>query len=228
MGSNYFFSEYKDFKSTDIDKIDIIETNEFKEKRVIRGQGKDYFYLKKKPKDELIQDALKSELAMVVGKFLVPEFNKKIGFTIEDLPKVFLNKLKKANPSLYKKLTREDSKGYSWDVAKTPVGVWLNFRRSDYFEKWVSPNRYDFLYREYDGQLMISGETKQYKDLCKKMGKDDADFTMSDLKGKFKVEKGIYAGDKDTLTYVNTIYILLPYDCLTESYIDKLIATIKY
>ena len=84
MGSNYFFSEYKDFKSTDIDKIDIIETNEFKEKRVIRGQGKDYFYLKKKPKDELIQDALKSELAMVVGKFLVPEFNKKIGFTIED------------------------------------------------------------------------------------------------------------------------------------------------
>lgn len=88
MGSNYFFSSYDDFNSTDIDKIDIIETNEFKEKRVIRGQGKDYFYLKKKPKDELIKDALNSDLAMVVGKFLIPEFNKKIGFTLEDLPKI--------------------------------------------------------------------------------------------------------------------------------------------
>ena len=25
---------------------------------------------------------------MVVGKFLIPEFNKKIGFTIDDLPKI--------------------------------------------------------------------------------------------------------------------------------------------
>ena len=28
MGSNYFFKDYKDFKSHDIDFIDIIETNE--------------------------------------------------------------------------------------------------------------------------------------------------------------------------------------------------------
>ena len=88
MGSNYFFKDYKDFKSHDVDYIDIIETNEFKEKRVIRGQGKDYFYLKRKPKEQLIQDALKSELSMVVGKFLIPEFNKKIGFTIDDLQKI--------------------------------------------------------------------------------------------------------------------------------------------
>ena len=88
MGSNYFFKDYKDFKSHDIDFIDIIETNEFKEKRVIRGQGKDYFYLKRKPKEQLIKDALKSELSMVVGKFLIPEFNKKIGFTIDDLQKI--------------------------------------------------------------------------------------------------------------------------------------------
>ena len=149
-------------------------------------------------------------------------------FKPEELANIFLKKLQKANFSLYNKLTREDYKGYTWETNKTPVGVWLNFSRSERFGKWVSPNSYDFLYREYDGQLMISGETKQYKDLCKKMGKDDADFTMSDLKGKFKVERGIYTGDKDTLTYVNTIYILVPYDCLTESYIDKLIATIKY
>lgn len=88
MGSNYFFSQYKDFKSTDIDKIDIVNTSDFKDKRIIRGQGKDYIFLKRKPKEQLIQDALNSELAMVVGKFLIPEFNKQIGFTIEDLPKV--------------------------------------------------------------------------------------------------------------------------------------------
>ena len=88
MGSNYFFSQYKDFKSTDIDKIDIINTSDFKDKRIIRGQGKDYIFLKRKPKEQLIQDALNSNLAMVVGKFLIPEFNKQIGFTIEDLPKV--------------------------------------------------------------------------------------------------------------------------------------------
>lgn len=149
-------------------------------------------------------------------------------FKPEELPNIFLNKLKKVNLSLYNKLKREDNKGYTWDVSKTSVGVWLNFRRTDYFEKWVSVNRYDFLYREYDGQLMISGETKQYKDLCKKMSKDDADFTLSDLKGKFKVERGIYTGDKDTLNYVNTIYILVPYDCLTEGYIEKLVSTVKY
>lgn len=88
MGSNYFFKRYKDFKSTDIDKIELVDTNEFKEKRVIRGQGKDYFYLKRKPKEQLIQDALKSNLPMVVGKFLIPEFNKQINFTIEDLPRL--------------------------------------------------------------------------------------------------------------------------------------------
>ena len=88
MGSNYFFSQYKDFKPIDIDKIDIVDTSDFKEKRIIRGQGKDYIFLKRKPKEQLIQDALNSNLAMVVGKFLIPEFNKQIGFTIEDLPKV--------------------------------------------------------------------------------------------------------------------------------------------
>lgn len=88
MGSRYFFGRYPGFHSHDTDYVDVVDTNEFKEKRVIRGQGKDMFILKKKPKEHLIQDALKSELPMVVGKFLVPEFNKLIDFTIADLPKL--------------------------------------------------------------------------------------------------------------------------------------------
>lgn len=107
MGSNYFFKDYKDFKSTDIDKIELVDTTEFKEKRVIRGQGKDYIFLRRKPKEQLIQDALNSDLAMVVGKFLIPEFNTQIGFTIEDLPKVqpLIDKLD--NKHLYEKIIYE-------------------------------------------------------------------------------------------------------------------------
>jgi hypothetical protein len=86
MGSKYFFSKYPGFHSHDTDTIEIIETNEFLEKRVIRGQGQDMFQLRKKPKEILIRDALRSQLPMVVGKFLIPEFNAEIGFTIEDLP----------------------------------------------------------------------------------------------------------------------------------------------
>lgn len=88
MGSNYFFNQYNDFKVKDIDKIELVETTEFKDKRIIRGQGKDYFYLRKKPKEQLIKDALESDSAMVVGKFLIPEFNEQINFTIEDLPRL--------------------------------------------------------------------------------------------------------------------------------------------
>lgn len=107
MGSNYFFHSYGDFTTTDIDKIEIVETNEFQEKRVIRGQGKDYFFLKKKPKAELINDALASSLPMVVGKFLIPEFNQLIDFTVADLPqlKPLIDKLD--DKHLYEKIIYE-------------------------------------------------------------------------------------------------------------------------
>ena len=145
-------------------------------------------------------------------------------FGVRDTCDIFEKYLKKAHPNLCKKLLDD----YSWEANNTPVGIWLQMRRSDYFDKWVSPNRYDFLYKEYDGQLMIHGETKQYKDLCKKYGNKDAQFTMGALKGKYQTEGKIYAGDKDSLTYMHTISILIPNDCMTESYIEKLVSTIKY
>ena len=89
MGSQYFFSCCDDFKSKDIDEIQIIETNEFSQVRQITGQGKCLFQLKKhSSKEEYIDWALKSNIGMVVGKFLIPEFCEAIGFTIEDLPRV--------------------------------------------------------------------------------------------------------------------------------------------
>lgn len=89
MGSKYFFSCYDDFTSKDIDEIQIIETNEFSQVRQITGQGKCLFQLRKHPsKEGYINWALQSQIGMVIGKFLIPEFNEAIGFKIEDLPRL--------------------------------------------------------------------------------------------------------------------------------------------
>ena len=89
IGSQYFFSCYDDFKSKDIDELRIVETNDFSQIRQITGQGKCLFLMKRHPaKEDYINWALKSNVGMVVGKFLVPEFCAEIGFTINDLPRV--------------------------------------------------------------------------------------------------------------------------------------------
>ena len=89
MGSTYFFSEYDDFHSKDIDEIQIIDTNEFSQVRQITGKGRCLFQMKRHPsKEEYIKWALKCDLGMVIGKFLVPEFNAAIGFSITDLTRL--------------------------------------------------------------------------------------------------------------------------------------------
>jgi hypothetical protein len=89
MGSTYFFSEYEDFKSKDVDELEIIDTNEFSQIRQITGKGKCLFQIKRQQKKEsYIEWALKSKNGMVVGKFLVPEFCEAIRLTIEDLPRL--------------------------------------------------------------------------------------------------------------------------------------------
>lgn len=89
MGSQYFFSCYTDFSSKDIDEIEIIETKDFNNVRQITGQGRCLFQMKRFPsKEGYIEYALQSRLGMVIGKFLVPEFCKAIGFTVEDLPRL--------------------------------------------------------------------------------------------------------------------------------------------
>ena len=89
IGSQYFFSSYPDFKSKDNDELEIIDTNEFKQMLQITGQGRCLFQLKRQAsKDAYLDWALKSELGMVIGKFLIPEFNNAIGLSIKDLPKL--------------------------------------------------------------------------------------------------------------------------------------------
>ena len=89
IGSQYFFNCYPDFHSKDIDYLEIVDTFEFTQLRQISGMGKCLFQLKRHSnKEAYIQWALQSKTAMCVGKFLVPEFNAQIGFTIDDLPRM--------------------------------------------------------------------------------------------------------------------------------------------
>ena len=89
MGSRYFFSCYPDFQSKDIDEIEIVETNDFSYMRQITGRGRCLFLMRKQPsKEHYIDYALKSNVGMVVGKFLIPELCAEIGFGIEDLPRL--------------------------------------------------------------------------------------------------------------------------------------------
>ena len=89
IGSRYFFSCYDDFVGIDTDELAIIDTTEFKQMRQISGQGQCLFLMRKHAsKEDYIDWALKSQVGMVIGKFLVPEFCAEIGFTIKDLPRL--------------------------------------------------------------------------------------------------------------------------------------------
>ena len=90
IGSAYFFNQYVDFKPKDIDELEIVisNTDNFNVRHFL---GKNYclFQLRQlNSVDEYIACALATNCGMVAGKFLVPEFNKEIGFCINDLIKI--------------------------------------------------------------------------------------------------------------------------------------------
>ena len=89
MGSRYFFANYPDFDSKDIDEIEIVETDKFKYIRHLTGRDKCSFQLRKLSCAQDYMDyALTTHLGMVVGKFLIPEFVHEIGMSIKDLPQL--------------------------------------------------------------------------------------------------------------------------------------------
>ena len=89
VGSQYFFSCYSDFKSKDIDELELVDTDAFQWYRQLSGRGKCLFQFKKlKTTQEYIDYALLAKSGMVIGKFLIPEFCEEIGFTIDMLPQL--------------------------------------------------------------------------------------------------------------------------------------------
>lgn len=88
IGSNYFFQKFKDFKSKDKDYLYFVDKgNNYDFQKQITSSRKCEFYVVRKPKEEIIEFNLKL-VPMALGKFLIPEFNEEIGFTIEDLQKL--------------------------------------------------------------------------------------------------------------------------------------------
>lgn len=87
VGSRYFFEgRYDDFVSKDSDMLILVDNPVgFRFTRQITGQGKCVFEWKRMPVSEFLKYATESKLPMTAGKFLIPEFCKEIGFTLDDL-----------------------------------------------------------------------------------------------------------------------------------------------
>jgi len=88
MGSRYFFGIYEDFISHDTDYVELTDDELVKSLVNIKGKDVDIFVFRRKSKEQMIEDALSSNLAMTIGKFLIPEFCKELSFTISDLKKL--------------------------------------------------------------------------------------------------------------------------------------------
>ena len=92
MGSSYFFGQYDDYKIKDLDYIILVDKPEdFKNVKNVRIKNMsghfDIFYWRRMTPNEWIKYQFDNckENPMSCGKFLIPEFCKEIGFTIDNL-----------------------------------------------------------------------------------------------------------------------------------------------
>ena len=90
MGSSYFFDRYDDYSDSNLqyDELHIVDEFIFPNRVCMNMKlfdGNDIFIFKNTDKQEYINDVYESGVNMKVGKFLIPEFNKYINFTIDDL-----------------------------------------------------------------------------------------------------------------------------------------------
>ena len=108
MGSSYFFSKYPDFESKDYDDLCIMDSFIFPGNVMnMKVKGKDVFLFRNMPKQGFIDDLTSSGVNMKAGKFLIPEFNEYIGFTIEDLKSILPYFEKMDSKHSYEKIIAE-------------------------------------------------------------------------------------------------------------------------
>lgn len=105
VGSNAFFRSIDGFVSKDIDILELIDKPiGFKIFRQIKFPNKCVFQWKRMTSQEFINETINNDVPMEVGKFLVPEFNNEIGFTIDDLKQLDLLFNKLDDKHLYEKI----------------------------------------------------------------------------------------------------------------------------
>lgn len=89
VGSTYFFKNFEDFHSKDIDRVVLIDNPiGFNYVRQTSGSGSCLYEWKRMSADDFVNFTLKSNLPMSIGKFLVKEFCDQINFTISYLKKL--------------------------------------------------------------------------------------------------------------------------------------------
>jgi len=97
IGSYAFFNNYDDYKIKDIDKLCILDKKISNSDKLlnIKIKNKDIFLIYDYSKNELIENCIKTNIPLAVGKFIVPEYAKYINLTIDDLKKLenLFNKL---------------------------------------------------------------------------------------------------------------------------------------
>ena len=90
VGSNAFFTGIDGFSPKDNDHLILVDDASecglpITTHSEMRLKGNCYFFYKKLPKDEMIDNCIKSKDPIVVGKFLVPSVARDLGLTINDL-----------------------------------------------------------------------------------------------------------------------------------------------
>lgn len=89
IGSSYFFNKFDDYIQKDVDELHIMDS--FVNRTNVlnfKDGNSDIFFYRNMEKEEFINDILDSKVIMRIGKFLIPEFCKYIGFTIDDLKSI--------------------------------------------------------------------------------------------------------------------------------------------
>ena len=90
VGSNAFFAGMEGFSPKDNDCLILVDDASecgipITTHSEMRLKGNCYFFYKRLPKDEMIDNCIKSKDSIVVGKFLVPSVARDLGLTINDL-----------------------------------------------------------------------------------------------------------------------------------------------
>lgn len=97
VGSTYFFSGYyDDFESKDKDYAIIVKKgNGYRYWKELHSNDTCIFEIVKMSPKEMIERIIKVGEPLMIGKFLVPEFNSEYGFKFEDLYRlnILVNKL---------------------------------------------------------------------------------------------------------------------------------------
>ena len=91
MGSSVFFGGMDGYKQKDRDILVLMDEWQLKSTNILNlkdKNGDDVFFHKIMPKNKFIESTLSGGVPMRVGKFLIPDFAKYIGLTIDDLKRL--------------------------------------------------------------------------------------------------------------------------------------------